>query len=261
MSSMNLQLKRFNPKTMPDDAVCVFVGKRRTGKSQLLKDMMYHKRHIPAGVVLSGTEEGNSFFGAFVPDLFVYGDYDKEALERVVGRQKQMLAAKKCQPAFVVLDDCMYNPSFLKDKIIRQCFMNGRHWKLWFALTLQYSMDLPPSLRANCDYVFVLRENVLANRERLWKNFFGIVPTFDMFCKILDATTENYECLVLDNTSKSNKLTDCIFYYKADLRKNFRVGSPKFWSIHKKMYNPSHAVQEDPRKADKKTALKITKKK
>jgi len=37
--------------------------------------------------------------------------------------------------------------------------------------------------------------------------FLGI----DMFCKVMDACTENYECLVLDNTSKSNKIEDCCF--------------------------------------------------
>jgi hypothetical protein len=30
---MNLQLKKFDPAGMADDSVCIFVGKRRTGKS------------------------------------------------------------------------------------------------------------------------------------------------------------------------------------------------------------------------------------
>jgi len=58
---MNLQLKKFKPETISDDRVCVFIGKRNTGKSTLVKDIMFHKRHLPAGIVLSGTEEGNHF--------------------------------------------------------------------------------------------------------------------------------------------------------------------------------------------------------
>ena len=54
---MNLQLKKFKPESITDDRVCVFIGKRNTGKSTLVKDIMYHKRHLPAGIVLSGTEE------------------------------------------------------------------------------------------------------------------------------------------------------------------------------------------------------------
>jgi hypothetical protein len=141
--------------------------------------------------------------------------------------------------------------------------MNGRHWKIFFMLTMQYVMDLPPALRANVDYVFILRENIIQNREKLYKSFFGIFPSFDMFCKTMDACTENYECLVLDNTVKSNKIQDCVFWYKASLRKNFRVGSPQLWGMHKKMYNPKHADQkeQDAKKANKKTSLTITKRK
>ena len=36
---MNLQLKKFNPEKISDDRVCVFIGKRNTGKSTLVKDI------------------------------------------------------------------------------------------------------------------------------------------------------------------------------------------------------------------------------
>jgi len=60
---------------------------------------------------------------------------------------------------------------------------------------------------------------------------------------------------------KSNKIQDCVFWYKATIRKNFRVGGPDLWRLHKKMYNPKHLQQkeDDAKKATKKTNLKITK--
>ena len=51
MSPVNLQLKKFDPKKMGDDRICVFIGKRNTGKSYLIRDIMYHKKHIPTGIV------------------------------------------------------------------------------------------------------------------------------------------------------------------------------------------------------------------
>jgi len=63
---MNLQLRKFNPATMTDDRVCVFIGKRNTGKSTLVKDIMYHKKHLPTGIVLSGTEK----VIIFIPNSF-----------------------------------------------------------------------------------------------------------------------------------------------------------------------------------------------
>jgi len=243
---------------MADDKVCIFIGKRGSGKSCLVTDILYHKRHIPVGVVMSATEEGNHHYKGFVPDLFIYNDYNKEVIERVLERQKRIInsGTTKKSSSFILLDDCMYDRKYMKDTCIRQCFMNGRHWKLFFMLTMQYCMDLSPDLRANVDYVFILRENIVQNREKLYKSFFGIFPTFDMFNQVMNACTENYECLVLDNTSKSNKIEDCIFWYKAKIKKNFKVGSPAIWAYHQKNYNPNHnrtTNKNDPNKVSKNT--------
>ena len=258
---MNIQLKKFKPENIADDKVCVFIGKRGTGKSTLVTDILYCKKHIPAGIVMSATEEGNHHYKSFVPDLFIYGDYEKDAIERVLERQRTIINKGKNEHAFILLDDCMYDRKFMKDTCIRKCFMNGRHWKIFFMLTMQYCMDLTPDLRANVDYVFILRENVIQNREKLYKSFFGIFPTFDMFNQIMNACTENYECLVLDNTSKSNKIEDCVFWYKAKMRQKFRIGSPAIWDYHRKHYNPKHyeKTKGDPNKIKKKTVMKVTK--
>ncbi len=266
---MNLQIKKFDPKTIGDNRVCVFIGKRGTGKTTLVTDIMYHKKHIPVGVVMSGTEEGNSYYQNYVPDSFVYNDYKSEVLDRVIARQRTL--AKKNDPnpnVFVLVDDCMYDKKMIRDKCIRAIFMNGRHWHLFFMLTMQYCMDLSPDLRANIDYVFILRENIIQNREKIYKNFFGIFPTYDMFSQVLNSCTENFECLVLDNTSKSNKIEDVVFWYKAKLRPQgtFRIGNSIYWNTHKQKYNPNHDDDElkskiDPRKAMKKNSVTINVKK
>ena len=263
--SVNLQLKKFDPSKMADDAVCVFIAKRRSGKSVLIKDIMYHKRNkLPAGIVLSGTEEGNGYYSNFVPDLFVYNDMDLEAIERLIERQRKLVKLRKPNSnCFLLMDDVMHEPKALKSPIIRNIFLNGRHWKIFCCIAAQYAMDMGPSLRANIDYVFILRENIVANRERLWKQFFGIFPDFASFQKTMDACTENYECLVLDNTVKSNRIEDCVFWYKARWPPpKYRLGAPAYWNAHNRMYNKNHDRSADAAKIrGKNTSLTITKKK
>ena len=239
---MTLQLKKFDPSTMGDDKICVFIGKRGTGKSTLVTDILWYKKNLPAGIAMSGTEDGNGHYKQFIPDIFVYSDFNKGALEKLLERQKKAVAAGRATPVFLLMDDCMYDKAFMRETCIRQLFMNGRHWKIFFMLTTQYCMDMLPYVRSNVDYVFVLRDNVKQNRENLYKAFFGVFPSFDVFNQVMDATTENYECLVLDNTSKSNKVTDCVYWYKAPIRRNFRVGAPAFWQYHQQHYNPRHLV-------------------
>ena len=235
-----MRLRKFDPKKISDDKVCVFIGKRNTGKSTLITDILYHKRRIPIGVIMSATEDGNHHYRNYLPDVFIHGDYNKDAIESVLARQKTLVNKGKSSSAFILLDDCVYNKKFMSDTCIRQCFMNGRHWNIFFMISMQYCMDMPPALRANVDYCFILRENILSNREKLWKSFCGIFPTLDIFNQVMDACTENFECLVVDNTSKSNSIEDCIFWYKAKVRKSFHVGSPEIWKYHRRHFNPRY---------------------
>jgi CRISPR/Cas system-associated endonuclease/helicase Cas3 len=111
------------------------------------------------------------------------------------------------------MDDCMHDKSVIRDENIKDIFTNQS--KITLMLSMQYCMDLPPDLRANVDYVFVFRENNIDNQKKLWKSFFGIFPTFELFQETFMTCTENYECLVIDNTRKSDKIEDCVYFYKA----------------------------------------------
>ncbi|KAG1657904.1 hypothetical protein FOA52_005805 [Chlamydomonas sp. UWO 241] len=212
------------------------IGKRDTGKSVLVKDLLYHQRDLPIGTVISPTEQANSFFGSIVPPLFIHNEYTPEVIGNVVKRQKQMLNAIKNKGqtnldprAFLVLDDCLYDESWTKDKNIRLLFMNGRHYNIMFVITMQYPLGIKPNLRTQIDYVFILRENLINNRKRIWENYAGMFPTFDCFCQVLDQCTENYECLVIHNNAKSNRLEDQVFWYKADTHPPFQIGDRQFW--------------------------------
>ena len=118
-----------------------------------------------------------------------------------------------------------------KDKYMRSVFMNGRHYKLLFLLTMQFALGIPPNLRTNIDYVFILRENYVSNRKRLYEHYAGMFPSFEMFCQVMDQCTENYECLVINNNAKSNKLTDQVFWYKAEPHDDFRICSKQAWEF------------------------------
>ena len=245
-----IQLKKFNMKEISHDKVVVLIGKRDTGKSFLCKDLLYHHQSIPVGQVISGTEAANSFYGEIVPKLFIHDEFKPEIIANILKRQKSMVENMRSNPnidprAFLILDDCLYDNSWIKDKNVRSVFMNGRHYKLLFILTMQFALGIPPNLRTNIDYVFILRENYQSNRKRIYEHYAGMFPTFEMFCQVMDQCTENYECLVINNNSKSNKLQDQVFWYKADARPDFKIGSPNFWKFSEENYDSQGTTNEE----------------
>ena len=49
----------------------------------------------------------------------------------------------------------------------------------------------------------------------------------------MDQCTENFECLVIDNSVKSNKIEEVVYWYKAENHEDFKLGSPVFWNLAK----------------------------
>jgi len=260
---MTLELRKFDMRSITFDPkenkgpVIVLIGRRDTGKTFLVKDLLYFHQDIPIGTVISGTEAGNGFYGKLVPKLFIHEEYNSVLIENVLRRQRAVM--KQCNQemevykkvsidprTFVILDDCLYDNTWARDKLMRALFMNGRHWKVMLIITMQYPLGIPPNLRTNIDYVFILRENYLANRKKIWENFASMFPTLESFCSVMDQTTENYGALVLNNNAKSNKITDQIFWYKAEDRPDYKLGSKEFWELSKNLTDDDEGDEYDP---------------
>jgi len=259
--TQEIQIRKFDMSSIASDKVVVMIGKRETGKSVLVKDLLYQHRDLPIGTVISPTEAANKFFGNMVPSIFIHHDYTPELVDNVVKRQKKMqIAADKHkalhqggggkvknidQRAFLILDDCMYDEAWKKDKNIRLLFCNGRHYKIMFVITMQYPLGISPTLRTQIDYVFILRENNITNRKRIYENYAGMFPTYDVFSQVMDQCTENFECLVINNNAKSNRLEDQVFWYKADIRPQFQMGANEFWVLSQQNEAARAASGED----------------
>lgn len=257
-----LSLRKFKIKSILTDATILILGKRRSGKSFLARDIFYHHKEIPSGVVFSGTEEASPFFGDFIPDSFIHSEYDPDLIDGIMNRQKRKIReAKSCglsesgkHPSnnlFIVLDDMLHDAqNWKKEKTIKSIFFNGRHYNFLFILTMQYPLGITPELRSNIDYVFVFNEPSVKNRKKIYDDYAGMIPSFDHFCNILDACTQNHECLVIKTSGNSADLREQVFWYKAEAHKNFHVGHPKFWKYHKSNYNEHYEEEDDKNKEE-----------
>ena len=80
-------------------------------------------------------------------------------------------------------------------------------------------------------------------------------PTFEMFCQVMDQCTENYECLVINNNAKSNKLTDQVFGIKQNRDQIIELGQTTYWTYSAQNYSTEERVDEDQFSGKKKNLL------
>ena len=148
----NIELKFFNINDIKDDSVVVFIGRRRTGKSFAVRDLLYNNKDIPFLYACSATEKASPFFGDFIPSSYISTEFSEKQIGDILLRQEKIREKQlsgdpkfnKIDPRIaILLDDCMYDDSWAKTIPIRNIFMNGRHYKIFFLLTMQYCMGIP----------------------------------------------------------------------------------------------------------------------
>jgi hypothetical protein len=252
MNFNKLQIVEFSLKKMVMDPSIVMIAKRGSGKSFITRDIVYHYRHIPGGVVISPTDKMSSFFKYFFPDLYVHFDIKDTLLQKILARQIQMIQVMKEKKkqglkvdpsAILVMDDCLARKkSWAKDESIMEILMNGRHYRLTYILTMQTPLGITPDLRLNFDYVFLLKEDSTINKKKLWDNYASMFPTLNAFEKVFAICTNDYRSMVIDNRKPSDNIQDKVFWFKAKER-DFKFGSKTFRDLHNKYYDPNYLTR------------------
>ena len=220
------------------DATVVAIGKRRTGKSWAFRNIMYEmKDKIPAGIVISQTDELNKFWRDYIPKQYIYKKYNPEILDFVFQRQKAILNDKhktkaqidKEAPFFILLDDVISDVRLKFDENLTELFVAGRHYRLFVLITTQYAKGITPVLRGNTDYVLIFKTMQGRQREALWEDY-GDFMTKDGFYTLLDAYTEDNEVVVFDTSENTSDPLDLVKWWKAFDPGKFQVGSKEYWN-------------------------------
>eukprot|EP00798_Chlamydomonas_sp_ICE-L_P019664 gene19664-biopygen28494 len=203
-----VKMRKFDLKNMKQNSIVVVIGKRASGKSTLVKDILFHNNDIPAGCVISGTEEANGYYSEMIPSILIKGEYSAEHVKKLLNRQRAM-----------------------------------------------FPLGLPPMLCTNIDYVFIMRDNIPANKKRIFDSYGGMFGSFPIFCQVVDKITENYGCLVIDQTSTSNNILDTVFWYKAEMHPPFKLCSEKLWRMDQ-MYKVKKEREQPEEKNDELQLMK-----
>lgn len=198
--------------------------------------MWHMKDKIPAGIVISQTDELNKFWQQYVPKKYIYNKYNPLILDAVFQRQKAILNDKsltddekeKQAPFFILLDDVISDQRLKYDENLMELFVAGRHYKLLVLITTQYAKAITPTIRGNTDYCLIFKTIQGRQREALYEDF-GDVFTKEGFYTLLDAHTDDNEVLIVDTSDPTLDPEEMYLWWKASDPGPFRMGSAEYW--------------------------------
>ncbi len=141
---------------------------------------------------MCATEHDHHEYATFRTNATVAGEYTPS-----------LLAALAADPAFLVLDDCVYDADELAADVALSKLCSDERTTVLLCEQYPYSSV---RIRDQVDYTFVFKEPNLQNRKRLFEASRAF-ESFELFCAAMDQCGP-FECYVFDRS-------DHVWWHKA----------------------------------------------
>lgn len=204
------QIKKFDPSSIRNTSVSAIIGKRECGKTTLAKDIINHKE-IAQNIVIDPASDYQQNYNNIVANEFIHQEYGSKLVENIIKSQNNLETVR------LIMDNCDMH---LCEKNIHNLFTNHRLYNINILLTLQNMLELKPVIRNNIDYLFIFPSSLSAmnNMKKIYEPISHLFESYEHFYTVLNQCTQNnYECLVINYVSDSDKMEDKVFWYKADI--------------------------------------------
>lgn len=219
---MPFVIKRLDAAEIPERSAMLFLGKRNSGKTtaavHVLQNPQFQFHRV---CVWAGTVPGAEFWSDVLGSSATVKRPDVEGEEyanNLLRTQPQILKSPATQHVsglVMIFDDITSDKWFCrKSGVLTKLFTQGRHYGVTVVVCCQYLKQLPPVIRDNVDFFFVLSVPKKSIRI-LFNDYFEYPETVEQLFSILrtigslkDKTTgeRQFACMVYNNTGARDKI-------------------------------------------------------
>jgi len=265
--SSKQQIKKFNLKDLKPYSFIVIIGTRGSGKTTIIKEILYNFRHIiRTPLLVSATSQQTGAYSGIIPDLLIHEEYKPEIMEITFQNQLRLrndmdngkVRKDIKHVSAIVLDDfCGTNPVWKTDPSLEKLIYNGRHPYLFIIMCVQTPKDIPHKFRDNIDYIFVTNISTEKRKKFLFDNFWdGKFGEFNVFINSFNSILKVKHNFIIinagsdENNKQGNKvkdISDYIYWARARDPKTLpkkRLGNSFYWDINNKFFNKNYLMSK-----------------
>ena len=186
----------------------LFLGRRNTGQRTLMIHLLRTlcKAQKFAWVRVYSPTAFTGVWGAIVGEDNVEAVFDADELESILESQAGIRSRGGKNEGLIILDDCLGAVSF-QDSLWTRIASSGRHYNLSMWVSAQHLMKLPPVIRSNSDYTYVL--GIQGDRvvKALYEEGGGLgCDTWQTFRERLAVAVRDYGALAIDSHDQKTPL-------------------------------------------------------
>lgn len=241
-------------KTLPENFFGIIYGIRRSGKSTVLKKILYDMRHRLKDhmvYLFSSTAKVDPEQYEYYPKGFKYSELDnlEDELGEIIEDQGDKLdvpkekreKALKDNKILVILDDCVNEDSIRKSPSLNNLAVSGRHINFSVFILSQSvtgSASVPPIIRTNSDFIIlatlprsVKERDLLTEQYLLGSHHCNRQTAYRILEKI---TSVKYRVVIITMFETAARVyQEYVFSYgpfeKDAVPKDFKIGTAKQW--------------------------------
>ena len=223
-------IRNYNLETLPKYSVWASVGRRKSGKSTLTQELLYHaykKEGFKYFIVISPTSKINEDYN-FLDDSVKFDKFSPSLIHAIMKRQEELIKNDKkgTHDLVLVLDD-LANSTSGDGKLISSLIMRGRHLRIKIFMSYQALKGLTefkPIVRDNLDVVAIFKQSNHHNKKLIVEEFLSLGDKEQQkeALEILDTipNREEHRCLIIDVGNITDDYSDFLFQYVANIIPN-----------------------------------------
>lgn len=213
----HFSVSEFDLNELVDSPAIALIGKRGSGKSWLIKNIIQHQlenEKLDEILVFSPTDKMNKFYETFVEN--VQHKLDFNILEQALKIQEKNIEDGNPKKLLIVFDDCCCQKGeWVKNSLMQNILFNARQYHISYIFAMQFPIGIAPELRSNFDYICLSADDIISNLKRMYDHYAGMFPQFNSFKQVHQSLTENYSTMVIINRGATQTIQEKVKWFKA----------------------------------------------